>query len=62
MGDLPKGNEAKAVEKGENPGLSLEDLLAALLITLLTNVVNKVITELSTRFDVRKLFGGKGPE
>jgi len=62
MGDLPKGNEAKAVEKGENPGLSLEDLLTAMLITLFTNIVNKVITELATRFDVRKLFTRKGPE
>lgn len=55
--------EATAVEKkGENPGLSLEDLLTKLLITLLTTVINKVLTTLSTDGGIRKLLGGKAPE
>lgn len=57
-----KKEPESTAEKGENPGMSLEDLLAGLLISLLTNVINKVVTEISTRFDVRKLFERKGSE
>ena len=47
---------------GENPGFTVEDLLTKLLITLLTTVINKVLTQLSTDGGIRKLLGRKGPE
>lgn len=48
--------------KGENPGVTLEDVLTKLLITLLTTVINKVFTTLTTDGGIRKLLGGKAPE
>ncbi len=48
--------------KGENPGVTVEDLLTKLLIGLLTTVINKVLTTLSTDGGIRKLLGGKAPE
>lgn len=48
--------------KGENPGVTLEDVLVKLLITLLTTVINKVLTSFSTDGGIRKLLGGKAPE
>lgn len=48
--------------KGENPGFTLEDVLTKLLISLLTTVIHKVLTTLSTDGGIRKLLGGKAPE
>ncbi len=47
---------------GENPGVTIDDLLAKLLVTLLTSVINKLLTELSTTGGIRKLLGLKAPE
>ena len=47
---------------GENPGFTLEDVLTKLLISLLTTVIHKVLTTLSTDGGIRKLLGGKAPE
>lgn len=47
---------------GENPGVNIEDLLAKLLVTLLTSVMHKLITDLSTSGGIRKLLGLKAPE
>lgn len=48
--------------KGENPGVTLEDVLTKLLISLLTTVIHKVLTTLSTDGGIRKLLGGKAPD
>lgn len=49
----------KAGGKGENPFGPLEKLLITLLTTMLTTVIHKLCTYLSTSSTLGKLFGGK---
>lgn len=52
----------KAAEKGENPGLDLEEVFIRLLVSLFTTVIHKVLRELLTGEKFSKLLGRKAPD
>lgn len=59
MPEPAKMEEKRPARKGENPFGPLEKLLITLLTTMLTTVIHKLFTYLSTSSTLGKLFGGK---